>query len=83
MRALSLLGFLAVGCGAEEPPSIEFTSPAPGSSFTRDALGTNGALVASIPLALDIGGDVARVAITIGESEVGDATGGSQPPSQL
>ena len=77
MRALCFLGLVAVGCGVDEVPSVAFSSPAAGTSFVRDSLGGTGALVASVPLTLDITGPVARVAVTSGQRDLGDATGGS------
>jgi hypothetical protein len=74
MRILCLIPLVAVGCASEEPPSVAFMSPAPGAAFTRDVLGETGALVADVPIQIDIGGDVARVAITRGDTEVGDTT---------
>ena len=40
MRSALVLSVLVVmGCGVDaEPPSVAFTSPAPGESFTRDQL---------------------------------------------
>ena len=73
VRNLVLLSLVAVGCGTDEPPSVAFVSPAPGASFARDALGDTGALVATVPIQLDLGGDIARVAVTRGESAIGDA----------
>ncbi len=58
-------------------------SPAPGASFTRDALAENGALVASVPVKLDIGGDVARVALTRGDVAIGDASDDGALTAQL
>jgi hypothetical protein len=61
------------GCGAGEPASIAFTSPAPGSSHVRDQLAASGQLVAAVGVELDVGGEVARVAITANEAALGDA----------
>ncbi len=79
MRGLCFLWLVAVGCsvGDDAPPSVAFTSPAPGTSVVRDAIGETGALVASVPLELDIGGPVAHVKITSGERELGDAISGA------
>jgi len=74
------LALVGVGCTADigdGAPSVEIVSPAPGASFTRDALGQTGALVASVPLELDIGGSVAKVGIKAGARGLGDATSGS------
>jgi hypothetical protein len=74
-RGLSV-GFVVVlmaGCSADEmamPPSVAFTSPVPGLSFTRDQLSpTTGYLVADVPVTVAVtGDDVARVAITAGDT---------------
>lgn len=73
MRKLSILLVVATGCSVEiEVPSVAFTSPAPGSTFTRDQLGTSGALVADVDVAVDMQGDIARVAISDGDIVLGD-----------
>ncbi len=55
------------------PPSVAFTSPAPDTTFTRDDLAADGALVAEVPITLAVGGEVARVEITAGELALGTA----------
>jgi len=86
MRALvGVLSLLFAGCtGAvigggpgDGPPSVAFTSPAPGTDFTCDTLAVDGALVADVPVLIDAGGPVERVAITWGDVALGDvdATG--------
>jgi hypothetical protein len=77
MRILSLLSLAAVGCSVDiqstEPATIAFVSPDPGASFVRDTLGESGALVATVPITLDVGGDdIARVTLSIGDRELGD-----------
>lgn len=73
MRKLSILLVVATGCSVEiEVPSIAFTSPAPGSTFTRNQLGESGALVANVDVALDVQGDIARVAIVDDDIAFGD-----------
>lgn len=82
MRISCLVWLAAVGCTVEldgsigAPASIAFSSPAPGSSHTRDALGTHGALIAAVPLVLDVAGEPARVVIESDGQELGDATSG-------
>src|SRR5688572_7228373 len=75
MRNVCLLGVVgwSVGCSVEVA-SLAIVSPAPGSSHTRDQLATSGALVASVGVEVDVGGDVevARVAITSGDVAFGD-----------
>lgn len=75
MHKLSILLVAGVaGCSVEiEVPSVAFTTPAPGSTFTRDQLGPTGALVADVDVALDVHGDIARVAVTAGDWSFGDA----------
>jgi hypothetical protein len=73
MRKLGILLLVASGCSVEiEVPSIAFTPPAPGSTFTRDQLGPTGALVANVDVALDVQGDIARVAVVGGDVAFGD-----------
>jgi len=81
MRNLCFIAVLAagwsVGCTAEvATASLSFVSPAPGSSHMRDQLGTSGALVAPIGVEVDVGGDVARVALSAGEIQLGDLADG-------
>jgi Extensin-like protein C-terminus len=66
------------GCSVEaEVASLSIVSPAPGSTFTRDQLGSSGALVAPVGVEVDVGGDVARVAITAGDVALGDLADGA------
>ena len=78
MRNSCFLWLLAAGCTVESsgPASVAFVSPAPASTHVRDQLSSAGALVASIGVELDLGGDIARVTIAHGDIELGDATGG-------
>jgi hypothetical protein len=69
---------LAAGCSVDaEIASLSIVSPAPGSTFTRDELGSSGALVAPVGVEVDVGGDVARVAITAGDVALGDLADGA------
>jgi hypothetical protein len=74
MHKLGMIVVLAAtGCSVEiEVPSVAFTSPAAGSTFTRDQLGASGALVANLDVAVDMQGDIARVAIVGGDVAFGD-----------
>jgi len=79
MRTLGWLVIVVLGsagcagdAGPPPPPSVAFVTPGPGASFMRDQLGSSGALVANVGVELDIGGDVARVAITAGDVALGD-----------
>lgn len=74
MRKLGIFLLVATaGCTAEiDMASVAFTSPAPGSTFTRDQLGETGALVADVDVAIELHGDIARVAITAGDWTFGD-----------
>ena len=83
VRNLLLLSLVAVGCGTDEAPSVAFVSPAAGASFARDVLADNGALVATVPVQLDIGGDIARVTLTRGETAIGDASDDGALTAQL
>jgi hypothetical protein len=75
VRNLLLISLVAVGCGTDEPPpSVAFLSPAPGASFARDVLADNGALIAAVPVQLELGGDIARVALTRGDTAIGAAS---------
>jgi hypothetical protein len=66
------------GCSVEaEVASLSIVSPAPGSTFTRDQLGSSGALVAPVAIEADVGGDIARVAITAGDVALGDLADGA------
>ncbi|HEY5927478.1 MAG TPA: extensin family protein [Kofleriaceae bacterium] len=61
------------GCSVEvEVAALSFVSPAPGSSHMRDQLAASGALVAPIGVEVDVGGDVARVAISANDVVLGD-----------
>jgi Extensin-like protein C-terminus len=74
VRNLIIVSLVAVGCGGtEEPPSVTFVSPVAGATFSRDALAGNGALVASIPIQVEVGGTPAKVVLTRGDIEVGTA----------
>jgi hypothetical protein len=76
MRELCCLWLVVVGCGVDElpmtPATVQFTSPAPGQAIVRDALGTHGTLVASVPVAIESEGEVARVAISRDDVPVGE-----------
>lgn len=57
--------------------TVAFTTPAPGASFTRDALAPDYALAADVPVTVATTGDVARVGISLADHALGDvdATG--------
>jgi hypothetical protein len=68
---------VVAGCSVEtEVASLSIVSPAPGEAFTRDQLASSGALVAPVGVEVDIGGDIARVAITSGDLVLGDLADG-------
>jgi hypothetical protein len=68
------------GCSVEvEVASMSFVSPAPGSSHVRDQLAASGALVANVGVEVDVGGDVARVALSAGDVQLGDLVDGKLP----
>lgn len=58
--------------GADEGVSLSITQPEPGAMFARDSLGASGALVASIPVDVDVVGAPARVELTLEAAVLGD-----------
>lgn len=81
MRTASWIWVLALaGCSVEtdvDLASLTIVSPAPGAVFTRDQLGSSGALVAPVGVEVEVSGPIARVAIRAGDVELGDLGGGS------
>lgn len=76
--ALILAAVVVAGCSADvEVAALSITSPAPGAVFTRDQLAASGALVAPVGIEAETAGDIARVAITAGEVEIGDLADGA------
>jgi hypothetical protein len=79
MRGIWILGLVATtGCTGEVaggPGSLEIVSPSPGATFTRNALGSTGALVAAVPIELDVDDAAARVVVKSGDREVGAGSG--------
>lgn len=73
VRTWILISLAAVGCTTDDVPSVAIISPAPGASFARDVLADSGALVASVPIQLDVGGNVAKVTVTRDDIALGDA----------
>lgn len=73
MSALWVVAVAACGVDTEPPPTVAFSSPAPGASFSRDQLADSGSLVASVGMTLDIGGTPDHVAITAGDVALGNA----------
>lgn len=76
-RVLGLLIVLC-GCGGDDTPTddvvtLAIASPAPNTQFERATLDDIGALVASVPMQLEVTGAPARIAITLGADELGDA----------
>ena len=63
---------MVAGCaGDADPASVAFVTPGTGAAFMRDQLGTTGALVANVGVEVEVGGDVARVAIAAGDGSLG------------
>lgn len=58
--------------GADEGVSLAITQPEPGAMFARDSLGTSGALIASVPVDVDVVGAPARVEFTLETTVLGD-----------
>lgn len=81
----ALVWLVVLGCGAEEvdAPSVAFTSPSPGTSFSRDQLADTGSLVATVGMTLDIGGEPDHVAITAGDLALGNADDAGALTAQL
>jgi hypothetical protein len=74
MRCLGLL--LVAGCSGNITTAfIAFESPSSGASFTRDQLGSTGALMSPVEVKVTAEGDIARVAISEGEDQLGDVDG--------
>src|SRR5262245_57592692 len=73
MRTLGWLAMVMVaGCAGDAgPASVAFVTPGTGAAFTRDHLGSSGALVANVDVEVAVGGDVARVAIAVGDGTLG------------
>ena len=73
-RLLAVIAVLVAGCGEDEGDTIAvaIASPAPGAEVTRDSLDALGALIASVPVEVDISGAPPRVALSIGDVVVGD-----------
>jgi hypothetical protein len=74
-RLLAVIAVLFAACGGEDGEdsiALSIASPAPGAEVTRDSLDALGALVASLPVEVDISGAPPRVALSIGDVAVGD-----------
>lgn len=68
-----------MGCtGNVSSGFIAFKSPSVGDTFTRDQLGTTGAIVAPVEVEVERDGDIKRVAITQGTDALGDVDGGGK-----
>lgn len=77
MRELCLLLVVTAGCAVEtEIASLAIVSPTPGAEYTRDQLAASGALVAAVGVEIEVGGDIARVAISHGTAALGDLADG-------
>lgn len=71
MRGVLVLVALVVlgACGGDEEDDVvlSFASPSPGAAFVRDQLGSTGALVALVPVTVEVSGSPARVGLTVGD----------------
>ena len=77
MRNSCFLLLALASCTVEaEFASLSIVSPAPGSTHAKDQLGADGDLVANVGVEVDVGGDVARVALRAGDVEIGDFADG-------
>jgi hypothetical protein len=78
MRVLGLLIVICGACGGddtatEDVVTLAIASPAPGAQFERATLDDIGALVATVPMQLEVTGTPTRIAITLAGAELGDA----------
>ncbi|MDX2087349.1 MAG: extensin family protein [Kofleriaceae bacterium] len=62
------------GGGGDDMVTLAFTSPAPGAELVRDDLSSIGELSAEVAMQVAVEGDVARVAFSLGDMQLGDAT---------
>src|SRR5688572_16431213 len=77
MRNSCFLLLALASCTVEaEFASLSIVSPAPGSTHAKDQLGADGDLVANVGVEVDVGGDIARVALRAGDVEIGDFADG-------
>jgi hypothetical protein len=60
--------------GGGDAVTLAFTSPAPGAELVRDDLSSIGELSAEVALQVAIEGEAARVAFSLGDVQLGDAT---------
>jgi len=66
---------MVAGCADDAgPASVAFVTPGTDAAFTRDQLGSSGALVANVGVEVATDGDVARVAIAVGDGTLGYVT---------
>lgn len=76
VRLLPVFLVLLAACGGDEVDNgtvtLSIASPAPGAQVARDSLDAIGALVASVPVEVTVDGVPARVALSLGATEVGD-----------
>jgi len=73
VRWLVVISVLVAACGGDDAAiSLSIESPAPGTELTRDGLDAVGALVASVQVDVAVSGSPARVALSIGDTQLGD-----------
>ncbi len=73
-RSFVVIAALLAACGGEDEASfaLAIESPAPGTEVSRDSLDAIGALVASVPVEVGVVGMPARIALSIGDAQLGD-----------
>lgn len=76
-RIAVVVALAACGVGQDTVDTVEvaFVAPAPGAALTRDQLDPLGALSAAVGVELAIAGEPARVALAVGDAELGDVGG--------
>ena len=69
---------LVAACGGEEdePVALSIVSPEPGTQLARTVLDEVGALVAAVDVGVEVSGRPARIALALGDTEVGEIVDG-------
>lgn len=72
LLATVVLGACSDAPGAADLPGLEILSPMPDAQFYRDALDTDGARVAAVPVDVAVTGDVAKVVLSFEAAPLGE-----------